>query len=45
VSALLAAHFLAGSLLTLLMPVGLLVLVVLWWTVLLRRNNPRRKPD
>jgi len=44
-TAVLAAHFLAGSLLTLLMPVGLVVVVILWWALLLRRNKPRQKPD
>ncbi len=34
-----AAHFFAGSLLTLLMPVGLLVLVGLYWAYLLRRRS------
>ena len=34
----LAAHFLAGSLLTLLVPVALLVAVIVWWLVYLRRD-------
>jgi cytochrome c-type biogenesis protein CcmH/NrfF len=34
-----AAHFLAGSLLTWAMPIGLLLLVALWWSVLLRRRS------
>jgi hypothetical protein len=38
----LAAHFLAGSLLTLLLPLGLLVIVVVAWSVLLRREARRR---
>ena len=36
---LLAAHFLAGSILTLVMPVGLLILVGLYWALLLRRRS------
>jgi hypothetical protein len=36
---LVAAHFLAGSLLTLLLPVGLVVLVGLYWGLLLRRRS------
>ena len=39
----LAAHFLAGSLLTLLLPVALLVGVIVWWAVYLRRDS-RRNP-
>jgi hypothetical protein len=34
-----AAHFLAGSLLTTLLPIGLLVLVGLYWAILLRRRS------
>jgi cytochrome c-type biogenesis protein CcmH/NrfF len=34
-----ASHFFAGALLTLLMPVGLLVLVGAYWAVLLRRRS------
>jgi cytochrome c-type biogenesis protein CcmH/NrfF len=34
-----AAHFLAGSILTLAMPVGLLVIVGLYWALLLRRRS------
>ncbi|MGZ4353767.1 MAG: hypothetical protein ACXVZ4_09485 [Gaiellaceae bacterium] len=34
-----ASHFLAGSLLTLLLPVGTLVAVGIYWTVLLRRRS------
>ena len=34
-----ASHFFAGSLLTLLMPVGLLVLVGLYWALLVRRRS------
>ena len=36
---LVAAHFLAGSLLTFLLPVGLVVLVGLYWGLLLRRRS------
>ena len=32
------AHFLAGSLLTLLLPVGLVAAVIVYWAVLLRRR-------
>jgi heme/copper-type cytochrome/quinol oxidase subunit 2 len=39
VTALLAAHFLAGSLLTLLIPIALVVLVVVYWSVLLHRSD------
>ena len=35
----LAAHFFAGSLLTLLMPVGLLIIVGLYWAFLIRRRS------
>ena len=38
----LAAHFLAGSLLTLLVPVALLVAVIVWWVVYLRRHTLAR---
>jgi hypothetical protein len=34
-----ASHFFAGSLLTLLLPVGLLIVVGLYWAVLLRRRS------
>ena len=34
-----ASHFFAGSLLTLLMPVGLLILVGLYWALLVRRRS------
>jgi hypothetical protein len=33
------ASFLTGSLLTLLLPVGLLIVVGVWWTVVLRRRG------
>jgi cytochrome c-type biogenesis protein CcmH/NrfF len=36
---LIAAHFLAGSLLTWAMPIGLLLLIGLWWTVLMKRRS------
>jgi hypothetical protein len=35
-----ASHFLAGSILSLLLPVGLLVAVGIYWWVLLRRCAP-----
>jgi cytochrome c-type biogenesis protein CcmH/NrfF len=35
---LLASHFLTGSILTLVLPVGVLVAVGLYWTLLLRRR-------
>lgn len=34
-----AAHFFAGSLLTLLLPVGLLVVVGIYWGLLIRRRS------
>ena len=34
-----AAHFLAGSILTLVLPVGLLVLIGIYWALLLRRRS------
>jgi len=34
-----AAHFLAGSILTLVLPVGLLVVVAAWWMMILRRRD------
>ena len=37
-----ASHFLAGSILTLVLPVGLLILVGIYWAVLLRRRSRRR---
>lgn len=36
---LIAAHFLAGSLLTLLLPVGALLAVGIYWALLLRRRS------
>jgi len=35
----LASHFLAGSILTLALPVGLLVAVGIYWALLLRRRS------
>lgn len=35
----LASHFLAGSILTLVLPVGLLVAVGIYWALLLRRRS------
>jgi hypothetical protein len=35
----LTASFLAGSLLSLLLPVGLLAVVLLWWGTILRRRS------
>ena len=34
-----ASHFLAGSILTLVLPVGLLVVVGIYWAILLRRRS------
>jgi hypothetical protein len=34
-----ASHFLAGSILTLVMPVGLLIVIGIYWAVLLRRRS------
>jgi len=35
----LIASFLAGSILTLLLPVGLLIAVAVWWGTILRRRS------
>jgi hypothetical protein len=35
-----AAHFLAGAILTLVLPLGLLIAVGLYWWTLLRRRSP-----
>jgi hypothetical protein len=35
----LASHFLAGSILTLVLPVALLIAVGIWWMLLLRRGS------
>ena len=34
-----ASHFLAGSILTLVLPVGLLIVIGIYWTILLRRRS------
>jgi len=47
-TSLVASHFLAGSLLTMLMPIGLLILVGVYWSLLLRRRSSasrRNRPD
>ena len=41
-TAVLAAHFFAGSLLTLLMPVGLVVIAVVYISLLMRRDTRRK---
>ena len=38
----LASHFLTGSILTLVMPLGLLIAVCVWYTVLWRRGAKGR---
>jgi hypothetical protein len=40
-----ASHFLAGSLLTLLLPVGLLVVIGLYWAHLIRRRSAETRSD
>jgi hypothetical protein len=35
----LVASFLTGSLLTLLLPLGLLVVIAIWWAVVIRRGG------
>jgi hypothetical protein len=35
-----AEHFLAGSLLTMLLPIGLLVGVLAYWAFILRKRSP-----
>ncbi|HEX4520230.1 MAG TPA: hypothetical protein VH063_11680 [Gaiellaceae bacterium] len=37
-----AAHFLAGSLLTLFIPIALLVGVIVWWSIAARRASRRK---
>ncbi len=37
---LVASHFLTGAILTLVVPVGLLIIIGLYWLVLLRRRAP-----
>ena len=39
---LIASHFLTGSILTLVLPLGTLILVCIWYTVLWRRGAGRR---
>jgi hypothetical protein len=34
-----ASHFLAGSILTLVLPVGLLIVIGIYWAFLLRRRS------
>lgn len=34
-----AAHFLAGAILTWAMPIGLLIIITIWWMVLMRRRS------
>ena len=34
-----ASHFLAGSILSLVLPVALLIAVTIWWAVVLRRRS------
>ena len=34
-----AAHFLAGAMLTWLMPIGLLIAIVIWWSMLMKRRS------
>jgi hypothetical protein len=38
----LAAHFLAGSILTLALPLGVLIVIAAWYVVLLRRGAGER---
>ncbi|HUZ99059.1 MAG TPA: hypothetical protein VMU74_06830 [Gaiellaceae bacterium] len=35
----LIASFLAGSILTLVLPVGLLIVVAIWWVTIMRRRS------
>lgn len=37
-----ASDFLAGSILSLVLPVGLLVAVGIWWITILRRRDPNK---
>jgi hypothetical protein len=37
-----AAHFLAGSILTLVLPVGVLIAVAIWYVVLWRKGSGER---
>ena len=34
-----ASHFLAGSILTLVLPVAVLIAVTIWWLLVLRRKS------
>jgi cytochrome c-type biogenesis protein CcmH/NrfF len=36
---LIASHFLAGSILTWGMPIGLLIVIAIWWMLLLRKRG------
>ena len=38
----LASHFLTGSILTLVLPLGVLILVAIWYVVLWRRGSGER---
>jgi hypothetical protein len=38
----LASHFLAGSILTLVLPLGVLILIAVWYVVLWRRGSGER---
>ena len=40
-----ASHYLAGSLLTWAMPIGLLVIVGVYWTLLVRRRSAPPRAD
>ena len=40
--AIVASHFLAGSILTLVLPVGAVVAVAVYWALLLRRRSGRK---
>jgi hypothetical protein len=41
----LASHFLAGAILTLVLPVGVVAAVGLYWWLLLRRRAPGARAD
>jgi hypothetical protein len=38
----LASHFLAGSILTLVLPLGLLIVILIWYSLLWRRGAGER---
>jgi hypothetical protein len=38
----LASHFLAGSILTLVMPLGVLIVILIWYSLLWRRGAGER---